>query len=156
MSEKTDAPNDPAYDPSHSDPFGPPPEAPEPGVQAAPSAPPSYTSLSIYKMVLIAGLAVATVLPNLFISNLIEERQQRQDGVLQELTRTWGPEQSLYTPTLVIPYQAGERPRQYVKIAPARLELNADLVPEERKRGLFHATVYSASVDMTGAFIIPA
>jgi inner membrane protein len=107
-------------------------------------------------MTLIAGLAVATILPNLFISNLIEERQQRQDGVLQEFTRTWGPEQSLYTPTLVIPYQAGDRVRQYVKIAPARLELNADLTPEERKRGLFHATVYSAKVDMTGAFIIPA
>ena len=82
-----------------------------------------------HKMALIAGLAVATVLPNLFISNLIEERQQRQDGVLQELTRTWGPEQSLYTPTLVIPYQAGERPRQYVKIAPTRLDLGADLRP---------------------------
>ena len=160
MSEHTDAPSDPAYDPSHTDPFGPPPETPEPEAHAAPPAPPNYTSLSIYKMVLIGGLALATVLPNLFISNLIEERQQRQDGVLLELTRTWGPEQSLYTPTLVIPYQAGERPRQYVKIAPTRLDLSADLsadlTPEERKRGLFHATVYSAKVDMAGAFVIPA
>src|SRR4051812_35783023 len=148
----TDASNDPTHD--HADPFGPPPEMP----QAEPAAPatPDYGALSFFKMTLICGLAVATVLPNLFISNLIEERQQRQEGVLQEFTRTWGPEQSLFTPTLVIPYQAGDRPRQYVKIAPARLELNADLVPEERKRGLFHATVYSASVDMTGAFIIPA
>jgi inner membrane protein len=150
----TDVANDPANAPQHADPFGPPPEMPAPRHTATPA--PSYTSLSFYKMTLIAGLAVATILPNLFISNLIEERQQRQDGVLQEFTRTWGPEQSLYTPTLVIPYQAGDRPRQYVKIAPARLELNADLTPEERKRGLFHATVYSAKVDMTGAFIIPA
>src|SRR5437868_4386705 len=111
MSENTDAPNDPAYDPSHTEPFGPPPETPAPQAHVAPAAPPNFSSLSIYKTVLIAGLALATVLPNLFISNLIEERQQRQDGVLQELTRTWGPEQSLYTPTLVIPYQAGERPR---------------------------------------------
>ena len=72
-------------------------------------------------------LGIISILPNLFISNLIEERQQRQDGVLQEFTRTWGPEQSLYTPTLVIPYQAGERPRQYVKIAPTRLDLSAGL-----------------------------
>src|SRR5258708_574407 len=153
MSENADAPNDPTHDPSHTDPFGAPPETPEPEVHAAP---PNYISLSVYKMALIAGLAVATVLPNLFISNLIEERQQRQDGVLQEFTRTWGPEQSLYAPTLVIPYQAGDRPRQYVKIAPTRLDLSADLAPEERKRGLFHATVYSAKVDMAGAFVIPA
>lgn len=145
----TDASNDPA-----NDPFGPLPETL--GEHRAPPAPPNFASLSLYKMALIAGLAVATVLPNLFISNLIEERQQRQDGVLQEIAKTWGPEQSLYTPTLVVPYQAGERPRQYVKIAPTRLDLAANLTPEERKRGLFHATVYTAKVDMTGAFVIPA
>src|SRR3954453_19969535 len=139
MSDNTDAPDNSAHDPSHTDPFGPPeadrPEAHQPEAHTVP-APPGYTLLSLYKITLIAGLAVATVLPNLFISNLIEERQQRQDGVLQELTRTWGPEQSLYTPPLVIPYQAGERPRQYVKIAPTRLDFSADLTPEERKRGL--------------------
>jgi inner membrane protein len=155
MSDNTDAPNDPARDPSHARPFGPPPETPE-MQQAAPPTPPNYTSLSLYKLALIAGLAVATILPNLFISNLIEEREQRQDGVREEFTRNWGPEQSLYTPTLVIPYQAGDRPRQYVKIAPARLDLAANLTPQERKRGLFHATVYNAQVDMTGAFVIPA
>ena len=149
----TDASNDPRHDPSPADPFGPSPGTAEP---ATPAAQLNLTSLSIYKIGLIAGLAVATVLPNLFISNLIEERQQRQDGVTQEFTRTWGPEQSLYTPTLVIPYQAGDRPRQYVKVAPARLDLAANLTPQERKRGLFHATVYNAQVDMTGAFVIPA
>ena len=74
----------------------------------------------------------------------------------QEFTRNWGPEQSLYSPMLVIPYQAGDRPRQYLKIAPARLDLAAELKPQERKRGLFHATVYDAKVDMTGAFVVPA
>jgi hypothetical protein len=85
MSDPTDAPNDPTRAPDHTDPFGPPPEATRPD---APAAPPNYTSLSISKTVLIAGLAVATILPNFFISNLIEERQQRQDGVLQEFTRS--------------------------------------------------------------------
>jgi inner membrane protein involved in colicin E2 resistance len=75
---------------------------------APPPAPPDLTSLSFYKIALIAGIAVATVLPNLFISNLIEERETRQEGVRQEFTRNWGPEQSLYSPTLVIPYQAGD------------------------------------------------
>ena len=73
----------------------------------------------------------------------------------QEFTRNWGPEQNLYSPTLVIPYQAGDRPRQYLKIAPARLDLAATLTPQERKRGLFHATVYDAKVDMNGAFVVP-
>src|ERR1700726_2813142 len=91
----TEAPSDPTHDPSHGGPFGQPLGTPEPEADSAPIASPNYTSLAIYKTALIAGLAVATPPPNLFLSNLIEERQQRQDGVLQELTRTWGPEQSL-------------------------------------------------------------
>jgi inner membrane protein len=133
-------------------PFGPRPEPPQPVPLSAPA---DYVSLSLYKIMLIGGIAIATILPNLFITNLVEERQTRQDGVRQEFTRNWGPEQNLYSPTLVIPYQVGDRQRQYVKIAPARLDLAATLNPQERKRGLFHATVYDAKVDMTGVFVVP-
>lgn len=136
------------------DQFGP---QPEPAPPPLPTSAQDYTSLSLYKIVLIAGLALATILPNLFISNLIEEREQRQSGVRQEFTRNWGPEQNLYSPTLVIPYQVGPfQQRQYVKIAPSRLDLTANLTPQERRRGLFHATVYDAKIDMQGAFLVPA
>lgn len=130
------------------DPFSPPP-IPQP-------SPPDYTSLSLHKIALIAGLAIATIAPNLFITNLIEERESRQAGVREEFTRNWGPEQSLYSPTLIIPFQAGERPRQYLKIAPTRLDFAATLTPQERKRGLFQATVYDARIEMQGAFVVPA
>lgn len=135
------------------DPFAPQSEPPGPAPEPRPAA--DYTSLSFYKIALIAGLALATVVPNLFISNLIEEREGREAGVRQEFTRNWGPEQNLYSPMLVIPYQAGDRPRQYVKVAPARLNLAASLDPQERRRGLFHATVYDAKVEMNGAFAVP-
>ena len=88
-------------------PFGP-DDATAPPV---PAAPPDLVSLSFSKIMLIGGLAIATVLPNLLITSLIEERETRQDGVRQEFTRNWGPEQNLYSPMLVIPYQAGDRPR---------------------------------------------
>ena len=133
-------------------PFGRPIEpAPRP-----PATVPDLVSLSFYKMVLIGGLALATIVPNLLITNLVEERETRQDGVRKEFTRSWGPERNVYSPTLVIPYQAGDRPRQYVKIAPTRLDLTATLDPQERKRGLFHATVYDAKLDMSGSFLVPA
>lgn len=134
---------------SVADPFAEPIEAP-------PRVGTPRETLSMHKALLIAGLAVATVLPNLFISNLIDEREQRQAGMRKEFTRNWGPEQMLYTPILVVPYQAGpERPRQYVKIASARLDLTTALSPQERKRGLFHATVYDAKIDMQGFFLVP-
>ena len=133
------------------DPFGP-QRAPRPDPQYLPQR--DYTSLSLHKIALIAGLAIATILPNLFISNLIAERETRQAGVREEFTRNWGPEQSLYTPMLVIPYQVGGWPRQYLKIAPAQLNFVAALAPQERKRGLFQATVYEATVDMQGTFVV--
>jgi inner membrane protein len=137
------------------DPFGPQNDAPPPS-SAPPSAAPDYTTLSLYKVALIAGLALATVLPNMLISSLIEEREQRQSGVRQEFTRNWGPEQNLYSPTLVIPFESAPwQQRQYFKITPSRLDLTTNLTPQERRRGLFHATVYDAKVDMQGAFVVP-
>jgi inner membrane protein len=121
-----------------------------------PRASPDFASLSLHKVLIVAGIAIATVLPNMVISSLIEEREQREAGVRADFTRNWGPEQNLYTPTLVIPYQVNERPRQYIKIASTRLDFAAYLTPQERKRGLFHATVYDAKLDMTGIFVIPS
>ena len=135
------------------DPFAAPPDA-QP--EALPRAMPDFTSLSFHKVALIAGLAIATIVPNMLISNLVEEREQRQSGVREEFTRNWGPEQTVLGPVLVIPYQAGERPRTYVRIAAAKLDLAATLNPQERRRGLFSATVYDATLDMQGAFVVPA
>ncbi len=66
--------------------------------------------MSFHKIALIAGLAVATILPNMLIGHLIEEREQRADGVRAEFARNWGPEQSLMGPFLMIPYQAARPP----------------------------------------------
>ena len=109
------------------DPFATPTEAAEPSPPAQPHAKPDYASLSLPKIMLLAGLAMAAILPNMFISNLIEEREAREAGVRQEFTRNWGPEQAVLGPVLVIPYQAGERPRTYVRIAAAKLDLAATL-----------------------------
>ncbi len=136
------------------DPFAVPPDAAQ--SEALPRAMPDFTSLSFHKVALIAGLAIATIVPNMLISNLVEEREQRQSGVRQEFTRNWGPEQTVLGPVLVVPYQAGERPRTYVRIAAAKLDLAATLNPQERRRGLFSATVYDATLDMQGAFVVPA
>src|ERR1700754_3041072 len=90
---------------------------------APPRAAPDFAPLSLHKVLLVAGIAIATILPNMVISNLIEEREQREAGVRQEFTRNWGPEQNLYSPTLVIPFQSGAwQQRQYVKVAPALLD----------------------------------
>jgi inner membrane protein len=129
--------------------------SPQPATPSHP-VPTRDEALSPPKYVVIAGLALATLIPNYFISGLIAERETRRDVVEREFTQNWGPQQNLLSPILVVPYQsAPERPWQYLKIAPARLEIAANILPQERRRGLFHSTVYDARIDMQGAFAVP-
>lgn len=113
-------------------------------------------ALKVLKLFIIGVMFLATLAASTLISGVIEEREERQGTVLAEFKQSWGPEQSLASPVLVVPYiTAPDKPRQYLKIAPAHLKVAAKLAPEDRKRGMFHATVYGAVVEMDGEFAIP-
>jgi hypothetical protein len=52
------------------------------------------------------GLVMAvTTIPSWLVSGIVEEREQRQAGLLEEFQRSWGPEQILHSPILVVPYR---------------------------------------------------
>jgi inner membrane protein len=111
----------------------------------------------IAKLAILAALALASIIPAQLIEGLIGERQTRQDGVEEEFTHNWGPAQRVYGPILVVPYEPGPgRPRQYLEIAPAKLDLVTSLAPQERHRGLFRATVYDARLEIEGSFAVPS
>jgi inner membrane protein len=125
---------------------------------AAPAAPkeprPFLGILSVEKILLIAGIALATLIPSLLVSGLVAEREQRQREVQSEFTRNWGPAQRLLTPTLIVPIQNASS-RQYLRIAPTRADMVAKLTPQERRRGIFSAIVYESAVDIGGEFLVP-
>jgi inner membrane protein len=136
------------------------PESPSP-VPAQPASSPASEALAGFagpalKIVLIAALFLLMLLPLSFVSTLIVERQERQSEVLREFRGSWGPEQSVLGPILVVPYRAAvdDRPN-YLHITPIRLAATAHLVPETRRRGLFRAVVYTAQVNLKGTFQIP-
>jgi inner membrane protein len=128
------------------------------GNNAVPRAAADEFLASTLGRLLAIGLVMsATTIPSWLVSGLVEEREQRQAGVLEDFKRSWGPEQSLHSPILVVPYRNHPGgPRFFLKIAPSNLKMTTQLVPEERKRGLFHATVYSAKVAAQGTFRIPS
>jgi inner membrane protein len=88
---------------------------------------------------------------------VVGEREARQNETLQGFQASWGPEQVLRGPILVVPYQPspGAENRDYLEIAPQALTAKTALSPMERKRGLFHATVYNAAIALDGRFVIP-
>jgi inner membrane protein len=108
------------------------------------------------KVVFVALLLLGTLIAGWLISGTVEEREQREFETLDGFRTSWGPEQTLRGPVLVVPYRAApDKPRNYLEIAPQALTAKTTLSPEERKRGLFHATVYSASTELQGNFVIP-
>jgi inner membrane protein len=113
------------------------------------------------KIVSIAGLFLIMLLPMAMVSSQIEERQQRQQGVLEEFRTSWGPSQVVDGPVLVIPYSipsysgSDQRTVMYLHIEPSALQLAAHLKPEVRRRGMFHAVVYASDVTAKGTFRIP-
>lgn len=117
---------------------------------------PVHEIMSPQKLGLIALIVFAAIIPNLLISALIAERETRQGGVEQEFTRVWGPAQQIYSPILVVPFRSGAMMvRQFVRLAPTSLSVAANLQPQERKRGWFHATVYDARIELQGTFLVP-
>src|ERR1700761_1906899 len=119
-------------------------------------APPAASDFPVRKVVIVALLLVATLIAGWSISGVVEEREQRQYETLDGFQGSWGPEQVLSGPVLVVPYQsAPDKPRTYLEIAPQTLKAKTVLSPQERKRGLFHAMVYSTVTDLEGNFRIP-
>lgn len=120
-------------------------------------APPPASDFPMRKVAVVALLLIGTLVAGWLISGVVQERELRQSETLDGFRTSWGPEQLVQGPVLVVPYQPGPaRVRQYLKIAPQALKSRTVLSPEERKRGLFHATVYSASSELQGNMAIPA
>ena len=138
-------------------------------VPPAPVTPYAWASSPAGKAGLILVLLLLMQIPLYLVSGLISERQGRQAEVLTGFRRSWGPAQTLAGPVLAVPYvrsaqtgKPGDKPaddarRQHgwLQIPASQLSIAARLEPETRRRGLFHAVVYTASLGMSGTITIP-
>jgi len=120
-------------------------------------APPAASDFPARKVVIVALMLIATLIAGWSISGVVQEREARRDATLDSFRTTWGPEQVVHGPLLVVPYRLGSsRTRLYFEIAPETLKSKTVLSTAEKKRGLFHATVYGAVFQFEGSFTIPA
>jgi inner membrane protein len=125
----------------------------------------AWTSSPAAKAGMILVLLLLMQIPLYMVSNLIDERQGRQEDVQADFRRSWGPAQVFSGPILAVPYEKwvrGDKPadtwrteRQWVRIPASQLSITATLVPETRRRGLFHAVVYTAALGFHGTITVP-
>lgn len=122
-------------------------------------------SISV-RIAVIAILALLLLIPLSMVQSLIREREQRKQDVQQEVSDTWGGPQTITGPVISVPYEALSRVsledgsgrtelrtvRQYAHFLPELLDVDAELDPEKRHRGIYDVVVYRGKVEMKGKF----
>ena len=120
--------------------------------------PPGFFGAPAVKIGLIGIMLLLMLIPMALVGGVITDREQYQQQALSGFRASWGPAQEVLGPILVVPYlvRDGDRERkEYLHIASDRLTIGAQLHPEIRKRGLFHAVVFGAEAELKGQFLIP-
>ena len=156
---------------------------PQPGARQRPiAARPSLLDSSLSRFAIVAAIAVALLIPLLLVQNLVDERAMLYRSVVRDISRTWGGQQQLTGPILLIPYserQLTQRsvPRKkekdndiqeyetvteshlvlgYFVLLPTRIDFSGGMVPQERQRGIYRSLVYTADLHIAGHFNLPS
>ncbi|MBX2835972.1 MAG: cell envelope integrity protein CreD [Gammaproteobacteria bacterium] len=120
----------------------------------------------------VAGLALAMLVPVLFLTVTVSERGGRYQQVLYDIASSWGHEQMIQGPVIEVPYTRIHRYQETITMAngqdreieksktlnlslyilPTTLALDINLDTESRHRGIYHSLVYRADVLMDAQF----
>ncbi|PWQ97706.1 cell envelope integrity protein CreD [Leucothrix pacifica] len=129
----------------------------------------------ITRFVLVAILSLLMNIPLNMVESVVRERGQLYNSVLNSIASTWGKQQRLSGPTLLIPYtekfvtentltdkDGNERKvnktsykQRTAIVLPESLDINSDLKGHERTRGIYKSLVYSADLSLKGHFKRP-
>lgn len=113
------------------------------------------------KMLLLAFLGLFLLIPLEMIKSIIRERQKTSEDVKKEIAFQWAGQQVisgpvLNIPVLVFPSKKDAEPYKSVfHIMPETLSVKGDIQTEKRHRSIYQAVVYTASLNISGDFLIP-
>lgn len=122
----------------------------------------------ILKMIAIGFLALILLIPTSMISGLIQEREQRRNSAIDEVSSKWGQPQTLAGPVLTVPYtklvettiNAGDKPQVqeltfYAHFLPDKLAITGKIEPEILQRGIYKVVAYNSQTEFSGEFSAP-
>jgi inner membrane protein len=124
---------------------------------------------STARMMMIGFLSFILLIPLIFIEDLIRERSHRQDSVINEISKQWGNEVSIYGPILKVPYKTFQEKTivnqitkkvttetiEHIKYAyffPNKLHIESTINPEQKKRGIYNTAVFNSKILLSGLF----
>ena len=148
-----------------------------------PPLPPPFRSKTetgmgaLIRLLIIGGLTVALMIPLMMVYGVLSERKSRQREAVDSITASWGGDQMIAGPVLVVPYRyTVERQEKFVVNAvtgateirpvketfttqafflPEQLMVTGGLDTEKRQYGIYEAVLFRGALDVTGQFIPP-
>ena len=110
------------------------------------------------KLIVVCVLALLMTIPAFFVDGLVQERTQRRQEVIRDVSNHVGGEQTVLGPTLAIPYtippQSGAdstKHGMYI-VFPKQAVASIRTTTEERHRSLFKVPVFQAEMKLDADF----
>lgn len=114
------------------------------------------------RLIIVLFLIIILQIPTAMLQGIISERQNLKAEATQGITATWGTQQLVVGPKLIVPYvkkiQEGDKVKPILKhgvFLPEMLNINTKLDSSTRYRGIFEVPVYDGDLDISGEFERP-
>jgi inner membrane protein len=135
----------------------------------------SRRNSTILKLLGVGGLILLMLIPLLMIEGVLNDRLARRNEAVADITSSWGREQNIIGPVLVVPYlhhgtvvrsvtlpdgrvetrEVEETTLAYAYFLPDTLEITGDLQTQTLHRGIYDAAVFRGQINISGKFPVP-
>ena len=114
----------------------------------------------LVKGFIIVIMVLLLLIPTFFVSELVREREQRQQEAINEVSSKWATRQVVTGPIIVLPFWKIEnttadkivRSKQFAYFLPDELTINGTITPKEKYRGIYKVMLYTSKIDLSGSF----
>ena len=114
----------------------------------------------IVKGCIIGLMAILFMIPLMYVKELIQEREERQQEVTSEISSKWAGPQNIAGPVLCIPFiqsytdTAGKivSSKHIASFLPEDLTISSTVNPTEKHRGIFKVMLYNSKTTIKGSF----
>jgi inner membrane protein len=116
---------------------------------------------AMFKMALVAILALVLLIPSMMIRGLINERKNNQQQVIDEVGSKWGREQIISGPIISVPFVLSTNNSnqaqtiEYAHFLPETFNVSGSLKTEFRYRSIFKVIGYRADLKINGKLTRP-
>src|ERR1044071_8329829 len=131
--------------------------------------------LTMLKLFGVGALILLMLIPLLMIQGVLNDRLTRRNEAVADITSSWGTDQHIIGPVLVVPYlhhgtvvrsvtlpdgrvetrEVAEPSVAYAYFLPDTLEITGDVQTQTLHRGIYDAAVFRGMINVSGKFPVP-